>query len=123
MNVPAMPRFVLLRHECPPGFDIPSHWDFMLEDGGALLTWRLMQLPANQEPIPATRLADHRLAYLDFEGPLSENRGSVRRIDSGTFTWLERRPECMHLELAGRRLRGSVELEQVAAEYWRLVLR
>ena len=33
----------------------------------------------------ATRLPDHRLAYLEYEGPVSGNRGVVRRIDSGKY--------------------------------------
>ena len=41
-----MPRFVLLHHECPPGYVKPSHWDFMLEFGDVLWTWELRELPA-----------------------------------------------------------------------------
>ncbi len=36
------------------------------------------------------RIADHRLAYLDYEGPISDRRGIVRRICRGTTrSWLE----------------------------------
>ena len=30
-------------------------------------------------------LPDHRLAYLDYEGPISGDRGSVTRWDRGTY--------------------------------------
>ena len=36
-----MPQFVLLEHDHPE-----LHWDFMLESGDALLTWRLDRIPA-----------------------------------------------------------------------------
>ena len=92
-----MPRFVLLRHECPPSMGKPSHWDLMLERDGVLLTWSLEALPRawggdgasptqeDDSPLAATRLADHRIAYLDYEGPISGDRGSVTRVDRGEY--------------------------------------
>jgi hypothetical protein len=53
--------------------------------GGALRTWRIDQLPQPaQVEIMAFRLADHRAAYLEYEGAVSNGRGSVRRVDAGT---------------------------------------
>lgn len=70
-----------------------SHWDFMLEQSDRLLTWRLGTLPeyAPQGPmqaIEARRIADHRPLYLDYEGEISGNRGSVRRVLGGRFEQL-----------------------------------
>jgi hypothetical protein len=56
----------------------------MLEHAGALLTWAVAEPPMSGKEQSAERLADHRLAYLDFEGELTGNRGSVRRWDAGT---------------------------------------
>ncbi len=73
-------RFVVLEHDHPI-----LHWDLMLEFDGALLTWRL---PANvqiNEWGVSERLPDHRLAYLDYEGPVSKGRGTVRRITGGQY--------------------------------------
>jgi hypothetical protein len=118
-----MPRFVLLRHECPPGFDAPSHWDFMLEDGAALLTWRLGTLPvAGGAPVAAERLGDHRLAYLDYEGPLSGNRGEVRRVDAGEFRWVERSELRLRIVLRGTSLVGELAGERGDDGQWRLTL-
>ena len=53
-----MPRFVLLRHECPPDWVKPSHWDLMLERGQVLETWQLIDLPASwaqQLGLPITK--------------------------------------------------------------------
>jgi hypothetical protein len=125
-----MPRFVLLYHECPPDYERPSHWDLMLEAGGVLRTWALMQLPrdwhavqsrtalahpscspvAANNTVRADALGDHRLAYLDKEGPLSGNRGAVRRIDSGTYVTSTESAENWELTLAGALLRGSIQL-------------
>ena len=87
---PSGQRFVILRHETPTAGSRPSHWDLMLEHGGALLTWELPtlafpSLPGSFEQLNVQRLADHRLHYLEYEGPLSNNRGSVQRIDAGRF--------------------------------------
>jgi hypothetical protein len=118
-----MPRFVLLRHEVPPGFDTPSHWDLMFEDGAALLTWRLGTLPAaDGEPISAERLGDHRLAYLDYEGPVSGNRGDVRRVDAGEFRWIERSDSRLRVVLHGTSLIGELVGILGNDGKWRLTL-
>lgn len=109
----AMPRFVLLRHECPPGFGKPSHWDLMLEDGGALLTWSCEELPvAGGASVVATRLKDHRLAYLDYEGPVSGGRGDVRRVDGGEFDWVERSESRVAVEVRGGMLSGVLTIAE-----------
>ena len=119
-----MPRFVLLNHECPLGSAKPSHWDFMLEADGVLWTWELLALPAPwlvtigetasgaHEFVIATRLADHRLAYLDFEGPLTGNRGHVTRVASGEFEILEHTPQRLVIRLADKSLPGTIELAE-----------
>lgn len=106
-----MPRFVLLRHECPPSLGKPSHWDLMLEREGRLLTWSLLTLPAawggdaaaSDEPIAATRLADHRIAYLDYEGPISGDRGAVTRVDRGEYETVEETDDDIRVRLHGER--------------------
>lgn len=116
-----MPRFVLLYHECPPSLGRPSHWDLMLEDEGVLLTWALAAQPAGdlgEREIAAQRLADHRLAYLDYEGPVSGNRGHVRRIDAGVFTWEVRTPEQLRIKAAGKLLSGEASLVRVSDDAW-----
>src|SRR6185436_5473214 len=74
-------RWVVLHHT---GVDEP-HFDLMYEQqpGSTLTTWRLPEWPPAQY-VPATPLAEHRRDYLDYEGPVSNNRGSVRRVADGT---------------------------------------
>ncbi len=73
-------RFVILRHDYPY-----LHWDFLLEANHAAVTWRLLQQPEVSVPIPAVRIAEHRLFYLDYEGPVSGGRGTVSRVHAGRY--------------------------------------
>jgi hypothetical protein len=106
-----MPRFVVLTHDHPF-----SHWDFMLESGTALRTWRLLESPDSPHPRKAEAIADHRLAYLDYEGPLSGGRGSVARWDVGEYTLRSDEPDRVEIELAGAKLRGRFVLKYLGGE-------
>ncbi len=77
-----MYRFVVLRHI---GFGEP-HFDLMLEvsTDADLKTWRVYEWPPTEE----TRfevLPDHRRRYLMYEGPISDGRGEVRRVEQGVW--------------------------------------
>jgi hypothetical protein len=112
-----MPRFVLLQHEMPPGSSLPGvHWDFMLEVDGALRTWRLEVLPTTGCAIAAESLADHRLSYLDYEGPVSGDRGFVAQIDAGNYRWLSDHADRVVVRLSGKLLSGDVALQKSNAE-------
>jgi hypothetical protein len=101
-----MPRFVLLEHHWDG-----VHWDFMLEVGETLRTWALGAPPTGPDRvIPARALADHRLAYLDYEGEISGGRGSVHRLDSGTYEARVWTPGLILVHLDGGRLQGEAEL-------------
>jgi hypothetical protein len=62
---------------------------FESEPGGLLVTWRSPVWPLEANA-PLQRLGDHRRDYLSYEGPVSNDRGSVQRIGKGTFEWLSR---------------------------------
>ena len=102
-----MPRFVILAHDHPM-----LHWDFMLEHDGKLRTWRLASSPDAGGPIDAEVLADHRMAYLDFEGPVSGDRGRVTRWDCGKYETVESSPTRIIVRLEAERLCGEATLEQ-----------
>jgi hypothetical protein len=99
----------VLEHDSPRGL----HWDFMLEQGNALRTWALAARPDSPGAIAAEALADHRLAYLDNEGPVSGDRGTVTRWDRGDYE-IER---CSEVELVvilqGKRLAGRATLARL----------
>lgn len=78
---------VLLRHT---GGSIPAHFDWMIQDGleseSPLRTWRVMVRLDELKPgdwFIAEPLANHRAAYLTYEGPVSGGRGEVQRVASG----------------------------------------
>jgi hypothetical protein len=104
----------------------------MIEVGATLQTWALGELPSGwrdmndsalsfsaSNSVDAERLADHRLTYLDYEGPVSGDRGSVRRLDAGTFCEL---PEPMSFSLTGQVICGRVDLQPIDGDNskWRL---
>lgn len=91
-----MPRFVILSHDWPQ-----PHFDLLLEADGVLKAWRLDREPL-QFPVKAESNCDHRLMYLDYEGALSGDRGSVKRWDHGEMIWLGEHD----FELQGTRLNG-----------------
>ena len=101
-----MPRFAVLEHDSPRGL----HWDFMIQRGPVLATWALSLPPNSVGAHPASALADHRVEYLDYEGPVSGGRGSVARWDRGEYRVKSEGESELVLLLRGDRLRGVATL-------------
>ncbi len=85
----------------------------MLEFADSLRTWALRNEPMSADTIAAKALPDHRLAYLDYEGPVSGERGSVVQYDRGTFDIVDIKEDLLVVWLAGRNLRGRAGIERV----------
>jgi len=120
-----MPRFVVLRHETPPGYPRPTHYDLMLEQSGVLWTWVLESLPkVGGEAVRAERLADHRLDYLEYEGNVSGGRGKVIRVDGGNYDSVPAGAVGLAVRLQGRIVRGVLILSpsSAASGHWRACL-
>lgn len=109
-----VPRFAILIHDHPF-----LHWDLLVEREGVLQSWRLLESPerwllaASPAVLNAEAIPDHRLAYLDFEGPVSRERGSVRRWDGGQVERLEESSEVIRLKFSGEWLHGELRLQRV----------
>lgn len=114
-----MPRFVILHHRLPPGSDRSDHYDLMFEDGEALLTWAIADLPSEQ-PQTAEELPPHRREYLTYEGPVSNNRGQVVRVAAGSFAWLQRQDGQLIAAIQASALTGELHLERLEGTTWRL---
>jgi hypothetical protein len=108
-----MPRFVILEHDHPQ-----LHWDLMLETGSVLRTWRLAEPPVEGKPILATAIGDHRSFYLDYEGPVSGDRGCVVRWDSGTYEAMVSTEDEVQVRLLGRKLAGIAWLTKSKGRAW-----
>jgi DNA polymerase Ligase (LigD) len=107
-----MARFVILEHDWPT-----RHWDFFLESGQVLRAWRLLDEPAPGSSVASEPSAEHRRLYLEYEGPVSGDRGHVLRWDAGTFEWIADAPGRIEIELKGERLRGRVVIETTRTRF------
>ncbi len=89
-----------------------DHYDFMIEDQQELLTWRVLQPDLekliNGQQITATRINNHRREYLDFEGPISCDRGQVAIFDQGSYTGTIDLPVKTKIILKGKKLSGTL---------------
>lgn len=100
-------RFTILAHDFP--FE---HWDLLLETEDQLKTWRLQNPPRSGLPVGACPLPDHRRLYLDYEGPVSGNRGRVARWETGCFVWRLCEADQVWIDVRGHRLCGRLELSR-----------
>ncbi len=113
-------RFVVLEHELPPESGRTNHWDLLLEQppvwGGMLLSFEVSNPLAEWGPPTAVlKLPDHRPLYLSYEGPISGNRGSVRRVLEGQIRWLEKTSDLLRFCFQPRKpSNGNLYLEEQA---------
>ncbi len=88
---------VELRHELPGG---SHHFDWLLGRDPAgespLVSFRLerplrelLEALSEGQTADAQQIQDHRPKYLTYEGPISADRGHVRRVASGTVHHVE----------------------------------
>ena len=104
-------KFVILVHDWPE-----LHWDLMLEKQASLRAFRLSHPPDHAGAITAMPLADHRKVYLEYEGEVSGNRGTVTRWDWGAYELLSETDQRIEIRLKGERLTGTAVLSQEAGE-------
>ena len=122
-----MPRYVILLHELPAGHELArgdaTHWDLMLEWSTGLRTWALACEPAYGMTCDAEQLADHRLAYLEYEGSVSGNRGHVTRWDAGEYEIVSQAEDFLNLTLHGPSLPCHLSLARKKGDrnhFWRV---
>ena len=104
-----MSRSVILHHFFDSTVETQAdHFDWMLEPPldsenltvvpGRLITFRIPKL-VHLSPPTVYRIDDHRAAYLDYEGPVSGNRGHVHRVMSGSVHWSPSVQDCLEFEM------------------------
>jgi hypothetical protein len=81
-----VPRYAVVFHDHPA-----PHWDLFLERGGVLQSWRLFEQPLPGATVRCEPAAEHRIFYLDYEGPVSGGRGTVTRVAAGEYECLDGR--------------------------------
>ncbi len=124
-------RFAVLRHTLPNEELRSSHWDLLLEQPSV----RSDRLITFEVPVPpeewgtatiARQLSDHRNIYLDYEGPVSGNRGTVKRVLDGSIQWQSNSQDSMVLAIqfasspsfatSNEHFRGLLKLRKLADE-------
>jgi len=119
-----MPRFVILLHETSKTDERLTHFDLMLEQNDGLRTWAMEKLPTVHEAVFADQLPAHRLAYLDYEGQISGDRGVVSRVDAGEYEKLQETQTRLLARICGRKLQGTLtlSLDDGVPHRWRVAL-
>jgi hypothetical protein len=114
-------RFVVQEHTTPDGV----HWDLMLEKGDVLTTFRLEQPPevVSVSTVQATKIFDHSLRFLTYEGPVQKGMGQVRIVERGTGEASVEGEDVITLRLQGATLQGDFTLTRIEGISWRLAPR
>lgn len=104
-----------------------DHFDWMFEGESGLQTWstpRALRRDGD-DAIAATELPLHRTAYLEYEGPVSGDRGTVRRVEAGRFRFRHRSEDRWELDVEGDRIGRLVIRRSAAGETaaWRIEFR
>ena len=110
-----MNRWVLLEHRIHSRNLFEIHYDFLVEDKLDCLTWKFHEIPSiNKGSVEIEKQPNHRLVWLSrVEYQLSNNRGSVKRIDHGTFSYIVHNQDSQELQiiLNGKLLKGLLIIE------------
>ena len=123
-------RTVLLHHTGAPQGD---HFDWLLEDprttqqpAAPLWTGRVVHPSSLWHSLrmwDLIPLPPHRHDYLTYEGPLTDNRGSVKRVDQGTFTAEEWADDHIVISVKMNLFTGNVDLRRTGPERWQAALK
>ena len=110
-----MNRWVLLEHKILDSNCIDIHYDFLVEDQLECFTWKFHEIPSfNKGFVEIEKQANHRLVWLSrTEYKLSKNRGLVKRIDHGTFSYIFHNQDSQKLKiiLNGKLLNGLLTID------------
>lgn len=96
------------------------HWDLMLELGGVLQTYRLDKAPEKvlHKAVNATRIFDHPLKFLTYQGPVNKGKGTIRMAEAGTYQILHQQLNRIELRLNGKILQGKFILVHTEGDKW-----
>jgi hypothetical protein len=123
---------VVLHHQVGTGLDRTDedHLDWLFENGPTLITFATAVLAnlGTAVEVECSRLPDHRIKYLNYQGKLPDkdgqrNRGSVTRIASGRFETIENAANCFSATLTfdeATKAHASVEFRRRDNRTWSL---
>ena len=109
-----MNRWVLLEHKIIKGNLIDIHYDFLVEEQLDCFTWKFHEIPLlNKGFVTIVKQPNHRLVWLSrVQYKLSNNRGLVKRIDHGTFSYISHKQDSQEIKiiLNGKLLKGFLTI-------------
>ena len=122
---------VLLRH-LAPAENGGEHYDWMMVDprtaddaNARLWTARVTQPSSRWASLrewDVEMIGTHRREYLTYEGPVSGNRGTVTRVDEGTFVAVSWTEERIEIEIGFKHYAGRVVMTRQSPTRWRAVI-
>ena len=109
-------KYVIQKHTSPG--DI--HWDLMFETGDVLETFRVNLPPEELRAAPATvtKIFDHPLKFLTYEGSVNQQKARVRIVDTGTYELLTESENTRKLHLTGQILNGNYTMNHKENDKW-----
>lgn len=122
IETPQRVRYVVLLHTQKEG----DHFDLMIDNGERLATWKMSVAPetARDGELECERIGDHRRIYLDYQGPISGDRGHVTQHDAGQCLVTVMTESQWDIVFEGHRLNGYIRLMKShrSKNAWRLRL-
>ena len=112
--------YVIQEHRCQGQ---TPHWDFMLEQGRVLKTFRLDLSPDQivlGRRCTAVPIFDHDKRFLTYEGSVQQGLGRIRIVDRGTYEGALRPGGPWDLSLKGDVLNGPFRLTALDGGVWSL---
>ena len=110
-----MNRYVLLEHKIIVNNLIDIHYDFLIEGPNDCFTWKFYQIPSfNKGFVQILKQPNHRLVWLSrVEHQLSNNRGLIKRIDHGTYSYIVHNQDFQEFKiiLKGKLLKGVLTID------------
>jgi hypothetical protein len=118
MNLAENSRYVILKHTTPKD----THFDFMLETGDHLSTWRINIGPEELKTTPAKaeKIFDHKLKFLTYQGPVNNGPGNVTTADKGTYSIITQTSEKLQIQIDANILSGTYTLQQKTKNTWQI---
>lgn len=118
MNPAENPRYVVLKHTT----ENDAHFDFMLETGAHLSTWRINIGPEELKTTPAKaeKIFDHKLKFLTYQGPVKNGTGNVTTVDKGTYSIISQASEELRIRIDAKILNGTYSLAKKSKNTWQI---
>jgi hypothetical protein len=118
MSIQANRHYVILKHTAPG--DI--HWDFMLETGDHLSTWRV-SIPPNKlccTCADAEKIFDHSKKFLTYQGPVNKGKGNVIIEDEGIYSIIRENEDELQIKIKANILNGIFTMTKHSNNSWKL---